>query len=194
MTLIELMVGIAVVAIIVMAAMPGFSTWTRNREIRTAAESIQNGLQLARSEALRRNRGVKFSLGTDSGWQVSCDQADTNMGDDGQQNCPETPLQSRDPKEGSANVAIATAQTAAVDGAPATSPVFAGSITFTPLGRVALASLPAGNFANFGVSHRAGGTCAAAGGEMRCLSIVVSPAGQIRMCDPAALSGNSRAC
>ena len=45
--------------------------------------------------------------------------------------------------------------------------------------------LPPGNLATFQVTNPMGGTCAADGGEMRCLSVVVTSAGQVRMCDPA---------
>ena len=36
--------------------------------------------------------------------------------------------------------------------------------------------------------------CVVDNGEMRCLNIVVTSGGQIRMCDPAVASGDSRAC
>jgi type IV fimbrial biogenesis protein FimT len=42
----------------------------QNTKIRTAAESVMNGLQLARTEAVRRNVNVQFTLSADSGWTV----------------------------------------------------------------------------------------------------------------------------
>ena len=44
------------------AAAPSFSDWIRNTRIRTAAEAFQNGLQLARAEAVRRNAWVRFQI------------------------------------------------------------------------------------------------------------------------------------
>jgi len=61
-TLIELAVVLAVVAILFSQAAPAFSAWVHNTQVRTAAESIQNGMQLARAEAIRRNRSVMFWL------------------------------------------------------------------------------------------------------------------------------------
>jgi type IV fimbrial biogenesis protein FimT len=76
-TLIELAVVLAVVAILLSQAGPLFSAWTSNVQIRTAAESIQNGLQLARAEAIRRNRSVMFWLTSAANpltadWLVGC--------------------------------------------------------------------------------------------------------------------------
>jgi type IV fimbrial biogenesis protein FimT len=73
-TLIELAVVLAVVAILFATAAPSFSTWVHNVQIRTATESVQNGLQLARAEAIRRNRSVMFWLTSTStaDWLVGC--------------------------------------------------------------------------------------------------------------------------
>jgi type IV fimbrial biogenesis protein FimT len=192
LSLIELMVAVTLVSVLMMFAMPSFSGWIQNRQVRTAADAVHSGLQLARSEAIRRNRTVKFEL-TASRWQVGCDPVDTTIGTDGQQNCP-AELQSRDSQESSPNAVITPTQTVAASGAAAASPVFTGSVTFTPMGRVAGAALPAGNLANFVVTNPTGGTCAASGGQIRCLSVVVSSAGQVRMCDPAVAASDSRAC
>lgn len=63
-TLIELVVAIAIIGILMALGLPSFMTWLRNVQIRNAAETMQNGLQFARSEALRRNERVTF-------WTVS---------------------------------------------------------------------------------------------------------------------------
>jgi type IV fimbrial biogenesis protein FimT len=74
MTLIEIMVAVTIVVILLAAAMPSFSEWIQNSKIRTAAESIQNGISLARSEAVHRNTVAQFvSCGGASGdpsWDV----------------------------------------------------------------------------------------------------------------------------
>lgn len=61
-TLIELSVVLALVALLLMAVVPSASAWIRNTQIRNVATSIQNGLQRARAEAMRRNVNVRFSL------------------------------------------------------------------------------------------------------------------------------------
>lgn len=57
-SLIELMVVIAILGLLLAIGIPSFATWLRNVQIRNAAESLQSGLQFARTEALRRNERV----------------------------------------------------------------------------------------------------------------------------------------
>ena len=76
-TLIELAVVLAVVAILFATSAPSFSAWIHNAQIRTAAESMQSGLQLAQAEAIRRNRSVFFWLTSAANpltadWLVAC--------------------------------------------------------------------------------------------------------------------------
>ena len=61
-SLIELMVALAVLGLLLALAMPMFGTMIQNSRIRTSAEAIQNGLQLARAEAVRRNQQVRFQM------------------------------------------------------------------------------------------------------------------------------------
>ncbi len=61
-SLIEVVVTIAVMGILMASAMPSVGDWIRNSKVRNTAESIQNGLQQARMEAVRRNRPVSFYL------------------------------------------------------------------------------------------------------------------------------------
>ena len=70
-SLIELMVSVVVLGILASIAVPSFQTWIRNTQIRNAAESITNGLQRARAEAVSRNTNTSFVLGTDSSWTIS---------------------------------------------------------------------------------------------------------------------------
>ena len=43
--------------------MPSTGAWIRNSRLRTAAESISDGMQQARNEAVRRNQPVEFLPG-----------------------------------------------------------------------------------------------------------------------------------
>ena len=61
-SLIELLIGVAVLGILLALGASSFRVWISNMRIRTAAESIQNGLQLARGEAVRRNAQIRFQL------------------------------------------------------------------------------------------------------------------------------------
>lgn len=198
-TLIELLVGITLIAIVMAMAAPSIGTAIRNREIRTAAESILNGLQAAKAEALRRNRPVAFTLGTGSGWQVGCNPADDTIPTaETEAVCPSL-IQRRDAQEGSSGAQVATSELVASTNAAASTPAFTGgAIRFTSLGRVdttpTTGSLLNGNLARYLVSNPLGGSCAADGGEMRCLAVHVTWTGQVRMCDPAVAAGDPRAC
>jgi len=95
-TLIELMIGLAIVALMLTMGLPSISTWMANAQLRSATESIQSGLQLARGEAVRRNALVGFTMaGPDSSWAVDV----TGTG---------VPVQSRSAAEGTPSAQIAT--------------------------------------------------------------------------------------
>jgi type IV fimbrial biogenesis protein FimT len=70
-SLIELLLGVTIMIILTTIAVPSFQTWFQNSQIRNATESIANGLQRARAEAVARNTNVQFALGTGSAWAVS---------------------------------------------------------------------------------------------------------------------------
>jgi len=61
-TLIELMLAIAIAALLIFLGVPSFTTFLRNSEIRSTSESIVNGLRAAASEAANRNKRVTFEL------------------------------------------------------------------------------------------------------------------------------------
>jgi type IV fimbrial biogenesis protein FimT len=63
-SLIEILVALAIFAILLSLALPNFSEWIRNIRLRSQAEAVLGGLQLARAEAMRRNRFVRFQLVT----------------------------------------------------------------------------------------------------------------------------------
>jgi prepilin-type N-terminal cleavage/methylation domain-containing protein len=69
-TLIEIMVALVIMSILIAMAVPGFTEWIRNQRIRTAAESILNGLQAARAEALKTNLPVTVQIGSGA-WIVT---------------------------------------------------------------------------------------------------------------------------
>lgn len=191
--LIELMVAITLIALLLGLGLPSFVTGAQNRQIRTAADSIQSGLQLARTEALRRNRAVKFQLRDQNSWTVGCDPADNTV-ENGHVVCPSV-LQVREAQEGSMKAEVALLEAVTGSTTAASTTVFAGTVTFTPLGRVTTGTLGAGNVAVYTVSNPTAGTCTADGGEMRCLRVVATPGGQVRMCDPAVtVAGDPRRC
>lgn len=71
-TLIELLVAFAVLAIGLAAAAPSLTSQIAAWRVQGAAESIVGGLNYARAEAVRRNRAVAFTLdAAGRGWSVA---------------------------------------------------------------------------------------------------------------------------
>ncbi len=76
LTLVEVLVAIAIFGILITLGIGSFSSWIQNQQTRTAAESILNGMQLARGEAVKRNAPAIMVLcdvnggGTGSSWDV----------------------------------------------------------------------------------------------------------------------------
>ena len=60
--MIEIAITLVILALLIALAAPSFQTWLLNTQIRNSAESMSAGLQRARSEAVRRNQSVQFTL------------------------------------------------------------------------------------------------------------------------------------
>lgn len=187
-TLVELLVGIALMAALMLLGIPSFSAWLQGSQIRTAAEAIENGVQLARAEAVRRNAPVNFQLTTTldstcarsvtgTNWVVSLDDptGQCNAAPSADLAVPVAPriVQVRPGTDGSKNATILASQS---------------SITFNGLGRVT--PVPAGNI-TIDIKNPTGGACAALGGPMRCMQVNVSATGQVRLCDPRFSASNT---
>ncbi|HJV52618.1 MAG TPA: GspH/FimT family pseudopilin [Noviherbaspirillum sp.] len=170
--LIEIMVGLAIVALLFALGLPSFSTYVQNSRIRNAAESIQDGLQLARTEAVRLNTSVQFTLTSGSSWKVECVDA-TVPG------CASV-IQSRASAEGSSSAVKVTAS----NGTP---------IVFNGLGRMT-APVPAGGASLTSINVDLDPAVLPAA-QSRDLRITIDIGGSVRMCDPNASSpDNARAC
>jgi type IV fimbrial biogenesis protein FimT len=63
-SVIELVIVLAIVAILALLVVPSMKTWVANSKVRTIAESLQNDLRTAQSEALKRSRQVVFVMTT----------------------------------------------------------------------------------------------------------------------------------
>ena len=182
-TLIELMITVTIIGLLMVFGLPSYQQWIQSTQIRTAAESVQNGLQLARAEAVRRNAPMQFQLTSTTGktdWTI-CGVATLP--------CPAASVvQQRPGTEGSANARVGVGTTATLfTTALATATVPANVVTFTGFGRIT-PPLAAGVSTRIDITNS---TTANA----RTIVLLVSSGGQIRMCDPLlALATNPQGC
>lgn len=124
-TLVELLIVITILAIATSLGIPSYRTWVQNTQIRNAAESVQNGLQRARAEAIALNTNVEFVLlGTSPSWVSSWEVRAVNS--------PVPPIDSSSGTEGSKNVTAKGFDTNVVGVVGAAATV----ITFSSLGTV----------------------------------------------------------
>lgn len=190
-SLIELLVTLALSAVLLGLAAPAFSTWLQNSRIRLTADSIMSGLQYAKSEATARNTAVRFQLTSSadaactvstsgSSWVVhlvdpasATDEVSTHCADALSDTVEPRLLQTRSAKDGSGTSVVKATQSA---------------LTFNGLGRLVPAPPKSVEIA---VSNTGSGGCT---GDLTCLRVVISPAGQIRMCNPRFAPGDPQAC
>mgnify|MGYP000645620457 CR=1 FL=1 len=188
-SLIELMIGLAILGFLLALGMPAFNLWIQNTQNRTAAESISNGLQLARAEAVRRNALVRFDLTDATGlvaWNVGCVSITAD--------CPAA-IQSRPAAEGGVNARAGISTGAIPSPTPAGhfgTAIEAGTgltagVSFNGLGRVPSANIGA-DITRIDITN-------AATADARRFVVTIGPGGQIRMCDPALVfANNSQGC
>ena len=183
-TIIELMVGLTIVGVMIALGGPALGTFLQNSRLGTAAKSFYTGLQLARAEAVRLNLPVQFVV-TDT--PVDANIATTAASSPSGRNWVV-----RYQTSASAPFQLVEAKSALEGGGGATSSLQVlssdASISFNGLGGTS-----SGNASSLDISNPGGGACTPAG-PMRCWRIVVSAGGQVRLCDPLAGAGDSRAC
>jgi type IV fimbrial biogenesis protein FimT len=163
-TLTELMMTLVVVGVVATIAVPSFRIWFLNAQIRAAAESISNGMQRARAEAVARNATVDFVLGagTNTSWTVNDAINPLNP-----------PIDTRSSNEGS----IAVTRTV--------TPAGATTITFNNFGGVT---------ANIDATAAITQVDLAAAGTTQAMRITVGLGGNAKMCDPSLPATNARGC
>ena len=181
-SLIELMIGIVIVSLLMVMGVPSFSLWMQNTQTRSTAESILNGLQIARTEAVRRNTQVRFNLTDATGtgiWTVGC----VNVTAD----CP-AGIQSHGAGEGGSNARAGIAVALGALGTPlAAGTALPAGVTFDGLGRVPSANVGT-DIARVDITN-------AVNAAVRRMVILIGTGGQTRMCDPAlALDDNPQGC
>lgn len=163
-SLIELMIAVIIIGIVLSMSISSYRTWIQNTKIRATAESIQNGLQLARSEAIKRNTMVQFNFRERAAWTVCVRPVIPGP-------CPNpddaTTIQSRMEKEGGSEDIVVT-------------PTPSGTrVTFSNFGRVDNSSTGPDPFTSLDIDNTL-----LTGSDKRNLRILLSSGGNTRMCDP----------
>lgn len=180
MTIIEIAVVLTIAALVYALGVPMFSVWIANTHTRTAAEGLYNGVQLARAEAIRRNRAVQitFDPAAAPAWTMGCvvaiDAGTPNVDDPG--DCLGV---------------IQTRAAGEVSNQPQFVPVPADAvtITFDALGRVILNADGSATPTQIDVSNPI-----LAAADRRDLRLVFGPGGDVRMCDPLVTGTDPRRC
>lgn len=67
-TLVELLVGVAVAAILMLVGVPSFSQFVEQARLESAESALLGAVQLAQSEALKRNAGVTVTSTLSGDW------------------------------------------------------------------------------------------------------------------------------
>lgn len=162
-SLVEVMVVVFIVGLLIAFGIPSFQVWVQNTQIRTAGESLINGLQTAKNEAIRRNTCMQMQITSKTGWQVNpCSDPTASPA-----------FAIRSASEGSANADVIRL------------PITSDTVSFNALGRVINPNPSDGSVPLSQVdicNPTMTGTQAA---EMRPLRIVIPAGGSIRMCDPS---------
>lgn len=190
--MVEMAVTLAVLGILLASALPSLGDWLINARIRNTAESLQEGLQKARTEAVRRNQNVTFWLVTTANPKVLSDDCALSATggswvvslSDPTSKCSVAPSPTTAPQtiaarpigDGGDGVSVSAKQRDGTSDAT--------SITFNAYGQVASAG-PIGTIA---VNDGATTT------QRRKYRVVISTGGRSMVCDEAATSPDPRAC
>lgn len=193
-SLVELMVVIAIMAVLLGLVSPSLMDWMVNLRIRNATDALLNGLQQARQEAVRRNQNVSFWLVTSaSGDSSSLDNGCALSASSGSWvvsvrspagSCGASPSPTAAPMivsthpvgDGVRGVSVAAVQSDGSTGAT--------QVEFNGIGRV----VNAAPIARIDVESSANSS------RYRSLRVEITGIGAFRMCDPAVASTDARAC
>lgn len=198
-SLLELMVAMAIAAILMMLAQPSFRQMVDNTKSKGAAESLLSGMRLARSEAIKRNAPMRFQLvstfdntchhlATSSLWVISqtdqlsyglvegkCDQAAALPSDPCDASCNGNPYIAY---KSDGTSTVESSFTVLADGAV---------VTFGPLGQITT---------NFdGAATLSQVTVTPANTAAKTWRVMVAaPSGSLKLCDTAVAAGQPYSC
>ena len=182
-TLVELMVTLTLLSLLLLLAMPSFSTWVRNTEIRSTAEALQNGIRVAKAQAAALNRQVVLTTtNATPGGDASAVVGGRNWSVQVVPLTSEATVTAAERFLEGGNFA-SSANSITVSDGPAT-------LCFSSLGRLVANAAPSPTSPTLPACTAAPAVynisrTGAVLGKDRPLRVTVSMAGQVRMCDPA---------
>lgn len=184
-TIVEMAITMAIFGFLLAAALPSIGTWMDNTRIRNVAESIQSGLQAARSEAVRRNQSISFwlvSLDEPSVMSDSCDLSSLSGSwvvsvNAPNGHCGESPSTKTSPMIVTSRPVGDAGGRVSVSAFQSDSTTAATHVTFNGFGRVVDTAGDA--LAQVDITGLSAGT------DYRPLSVRISSSGMVRMCDPS---------
>lgn len=181
-SIIELSVALTIAGVLLALGAPAMSGYLQNARLGTAAQSIYDGLQTARAEAVKRNQEVQFVL-TDSPLESTSADA-VVLSASGRNWVVRQRAAASDP------YTLVEQKATAGDLGGVAIAASAASFTFNSLG-----GSTAGAANGVALTNPVLGLCAPAG-PVRCWSVVVAPGGQVRLCNPdsSLASSDTRAC
>jgi type IV fimbrial biogenesis protein FimT len=165
-TTVELLVALVIIAILASIATPTIRSVFVNTRIRSASQSMQNGLAMARTEAIRLNTQVEFVM-RPTGWVV-------RRVSDG------TVLQQASGKEAPTGLTLTT------------TPAATDRVTFNSFGQSPTVNPSNGSERIDEVDIEA--VTPPTSGSYRPLRIEITTSGLARLCDPAVADTEPRAC
>lgn len=191
--LLELMITVAIIAVFLGIGIPAIGDWIQNRQVNVLAESIASGMRLAQIEAVQRNVPIDMVF-TTSDVTSPANPATVTLTAGGLAKTDPTP-------NWMVRVSGATTSAGFIQGKMGTdgseNARFSGpaGVSFSPLGRLTASiaangatTAPAGNLVFRVVNPSVQSNLA----NKRC--VYVSIGGAVRVCDPRAVSPDSRAC
>lgn len=172
--LIELMITIVILGMLLMVGLPAYTDWMQNLKIRSATESVQNGLQLARATAIARNTQVVlvFPADGDLGYMVYSAISPSNLPADFR--APNTALINEVRRYSQAEESTGASVTVQPGGAYMVTFGALGNVVINPDGSPILNQIDVDSTARPSVSNPA----------IRPLRIAINPGGSTRACDP----------
>ena len=209
-SLIELVIGMAILGLFVTQALPSFNAFMINQRIRSAAEAMASMLQRARVEAIQRNQEVEFitfdrlinatdntyaqaitAVAGGDHWALRTTNSSGNYFAIASRSSAESSPESASVRNSNMDINNVRQSSTLIR---ATSTV--SSVTFNALGAASnIGSTANFEFIRYNPNNQPAYQCAQNSGPIRCLRVTVSSAGQVRLCDPAvAASADTRKC